>query len=117
MKLKLLEWAKDIDQNKISIIHNWSNEYLMKVIPKESNYLLDKYNLRDKFIVEYSGNLGRIHEFGTILNAAKELKDNKDMVFLFIGDGGKKSEISIFIKQNKLSVVVMLPYQEQVLKR
>jgi glycosyltransferase involved in cell wall biosynthesis len=113
MKLKLLDWVKDIDQNKISIIHNWSNENMMKVIPVESNYLLDKYNLRDKFVVEYSGNLGRIHEFGTILNAAKELKDNKNIVFLFIGDGGKKSEIISFIKQNKLSNIVMLPYQER----
>ncbi|MDD3012153.1 MAG: glycosyltransferase family 4 protein [Candidatus Gastranaerophilales bacterium] len=113
MKLKLTDWSKDIDRDRISIIYNWSNEDMVKIIPKEENYFLDKYSLRNKFIVEYSGNFGRIHEFETLLKAAKELKKNEDIVFLFIGDGGKKSEIESFVKKHTLKNVLMLPYQER----
>jgi len=113
MRLKLTDSIEDIDLEKISIIHNWSNEDLMKIIPKKENYFLDKYGLRDKFIVEYSGNLGRIHEFNTLLKAAKELNNHENIVFLFIGDGGKKSEIESFVKNHGLKNVRMLPYQER----
>ncbi len=46
-----------------------------------------KGGLADKFVVGYSGNMGRAHEFETVLSAAAILKDRKDFIFLFIGDG------------------------------
>jgi len=113
MRSKLIDRIKDINHERISVIHNWSNEDLIQVIPKEENYFLDKYGLRNKFIVEYSGNLGKIHEFKTLLNAAKELDKHENIIFLFIGDGGKKSEIESFVKKYKLKNVIMLPYQER----
>jgi len=113
MKNELINWIEDIDYEKINVIHNWSNEDLIKIIPKEENYFGDKYNLKDKFIIEYSGNFGQIHEFTTLLNAAKELQQNKNILFLFIGDGCKKAEIVSFVKKHGLKNVMILPYQER----
>lgn len=113
MKSGLLNWVKDIDEAKIEVIHNWADEENIKIIKKEENHFLDKFNIRDKFIVEYSGNMGRIHEFDTLLCAAKELKDEKDILFLFIGEGGKKPEIQRFVEKNKLNNIMILSYQER----
>jgi glycosyltransferase involved in cell wall biosynthesis len=38
-------------------------------------------------VVGYSGNLGRAHEFDTIVGAAAQLKAHPDIAFLFIGAG------------------------------
>lgn len=113
MKEGLLGWVKDLDESKISVIHNWADEDNLKIISRENNHFLDEFRIRDKFIIEYSGNMGRIHEFDTILNAAKELKENKDILFLFIGAGGKKPYIKKFVEENYLDNVILLPYQNR----
>lgn len=51
------------------------------------NALREAWQLGEKFVVGYSGNLGRVHEFGTVLRAAEALKVRADIVFLFIGAG------------------------------
>ena len=55
--------------------------------PAEPNPLRGEWGLDGKFVVGYSGNLGRAHEYGTLLAAAEALRDERDMVFLFIGGG------------------------------
>lgn len=113
MKEGLLNWVKDLDEKRISVIHNWANEETVKIIPREENHFLDKFGIRDKFIVEYSGNMGRIHEFDTLLHAAKALKDQEDILFLFIGEGGKKPAIKKVVEDDELTNVSILPYQER----
>jgi len=113
MKEGLIDWVKDIDQDKISIIHNWANEETIKVIPKEKNHFIKQYGLEDKFVIEYSGNIGRIHEFSTIIESAREFKDHKDIVFLFIGHGGQKPQIEKLVDKYELNNVRFLPYQDR----
>ncbi len=105
MRDYILNWCTGLDKDKINLIPHHANEANIRIIPKVDNYFIDKYNLKDKFIVEYSGNIGRIHEFQTILQAASELKPYQDIVFIFIGDGGKKQEIQETVN------VMLLPYQ------
>ncbi|OGI27848.1 MAG: hypothetical protein A2287_00795 [Candidatus Melainabacteria bacterium RIFOXYA12_FULL_32_12] len=113
MKEGLIDWIQDIDQDRISVIHNWANEETIKVILKKENHFIEKYNLKGKFVIEYSGNIGRIHEFNTIIEAARELKDYKDIVFLFIGHGGQKPQIEALVDKYKLDNIMFLPYQDR----
>jgi glycosyltransferase involved in cell wall biosynthesis len=55
--------------------------------------------LENKFVVLYSGNMARFHEFDTILNAALKLKDHPDIRFVFVGDGYHKKTILSFIER------------------
>ncbi len=41
----------------------------------------------DKFVVQYSGNFGVAHEYGTLLGAARLLKDEPAILFQIAGDG------------------------------
>ena len=59
----------------------------------------------------YSGNMGRVHEFETVLGAAQILKDEKDFVFLFVGDGQKRRWIEEEAKRRGLSNFIFKPYQ------
>ena len=47
------------------------------------------------FVVGYSGNLGRVHEFDTVLAAAEHLRDDPHIVFLFIGGGKKMTSLRL----------------------
>lgn len=103
--------ASGVNDSKISIIPNWSDGEEIYPVDKDSNTLRQKWDLDKKFIVGYSGNMGRAHEFITILSIACELKSDPDIVFLFIGDGAKKQWIENEVKNKKLNNIIFKPYQ------
>ena len=102
--------AKGADRGRVHVVHNWSNGEVGSV-PREKNWFLDKHGLRGKFVVLYSGNMGRGHEFETLLGAARELSAREDILFLFIGDGAKRGEVEA--ASRTLPNVRLLPYQKR----
>jgi glycosyltransferase involved in cell wall biosynthesis len=103
---------KGLESSKLSIIHNWSDAAIGEV-PKATNWFLDRHSLRGKFVVQYSGNMGRGHEFATLLNAAERLQHRSDVAFLFIGEGAKRAEIEDAVRTRRLGNVTLLPYQRR----
>ncbi len=100
---------KKIIENKMSIIHNWADDKFLRVIPKNENPFIKKNNLSGKFILLYSGNLALYNDFDTILAAAKQITD-PSILFLLIGDGGRRKEIEKYIVNNSLQNVKIMDY-------
>ena len=75
---------------KIRVIHVWSDDRRIAPVEKKENPLRQRWNLEGKFVISYSGNMGRFHDMETIMETARELADIDDMCFLFIGEGQKK---------------------------
>lgn len=103
--------AESIPEERISIIHNWSDEGLIDPIDGDANPLRREWGLADKFVVAYSGNMGRAHEFATILDAAAHLKNRDDIRFVFIGDGAQAGHIAREVARRNLGNVDFKPYQ------
>jgi glycosyltransferase involved in cell wall biosynthesis len=102
---------------KIDVIHNWADGAEIKPLGVEPNPFVGEHKLEGKFVVLFSGNLGRVNEFKTILSAALRLRDRDDIVFLFIGDGAKAFEIERYACENSLSNIRLLPYQPRGMLR
>ncbi len=98
-------------QEKIEVIENWADGNFIKPYPRENHPQLIEWGLNDKFVVQYSGNLGLFHDFETMLGAAKILKDNKKVHFLFIGEGGQLPNIQHVIDKHKLKNITLKPFQ------
>jgi glycosyltransferase involved in cell wall biosynthesis len=75
---------------KIEFIHIWSDDLHITPLPKNENPFVQQWGLEGKFVLSYSGNMGRFHDMETIMASARELKENENIVFLFIGEGHKK---------------------------
>lgn len=99
-------------KDKIYVIHSWANPEAIVPIPKKENWFAWKHNLVDKFTVLYSGNMGRCHDMETIIEAAKELKD-EPIQFVFIGGGAKRKEVIQEADRFGLKNLVFLPYQDK----
>ena len=67
------------------------------------------WGLSDKFIIAYSGNLGRVHEFAANITAAEQLKARTDIVFLFIGTGARFDEVRAAAKVRGLDNIRFQP--------
>ncbi len=85
--------GKSMGLAQVIVISNWGDTDEIIPMPKAENALLQKLNLTDKFVVHYSGNHGRTHDLLSIIEAAKLLEDERDVHFLFIGEGSGKAEV------------------------
>ena len=100
-----------IPPTRLCLIENWADA--REVIPKlpSASALRSRLGLLDRFVVGYSGNLGRAHEFETILGAAKALESQPVFAFLIIGGGAKIPAFKRAVADCGLNNVSFLPYQ------
>jgi glycosyltransferase involved in cell wall biosynthesis len=102
-----------VARSKTVIIHNWADANLIRPVPRGSNTLRKDWNIQDKFVVGYSGNMGRAHEFDTIIDAMKRLRNDSGIVFLFIGGGAEKIRLERAAKELDLNNCIFRPYQKR----
>jgi colanic acid biosynthesis glycosyl transferase WcaI len=99
---------------RIHVIANWCDDQEIRPLADAENPLRQAWSLQDKFVVGYSGNLGRAHEFDTILAAAALLRGNPRFVFLMIGGGKKFDELkSATVGHSLEGSFRFMPYQER----
>ena len=67
--------------------------------------------MQDRFVVGYSGNLGRAHELGILLDAADRLRHRLEIVFLIIGEGNQKENLQAEVTRRGLADVLFKPYR------
>lgn len=101
--------AKGIDPTDIDIIHNWADGEAIQEVPREANWFRTEHGLDDRFVILYSGNMGRGHSFDTLLGAARALAHRPELQFVFIGGGARRDEVERGAAE--LDNVRLLPYQ------
>jgi glycosyltransferase involved in cell wall biosynthesis len=101
---------------RIHVIPNWCNDEDIRLVAPSDNPLRHEWNLDDKFVLGYSGNLGRAHEFETVLAAAERLRNEPRVTFLMIGGGKRFAELSAAVQARGLAGAFrFLPYQARTL--
>jgi len=103
--------VRGISHEHVVVVPNWADGELIRPLLTEPNPLRLEWHLTGKFIVGYSGNLGRAHEFGTILEAAEMLQNDHDIVFLFIGRGHQHAWLQAEAVHRGLNNVIFKPHQ------
>lgn len=111
MKERIVAHCPDIEQ-KVSIIHSWSDADQIIPIEKEENWFAKENDLIDPFVVLYSGNMGHCHDIDTLFEAAKLLQ-NEPILFVCIGGGAKRSQLEKNVEALGLRSFKFLPYQEK----
>ena len=99
-----------IDRAAVTVAPNWAPRELHP--PAAAAAIAaqrQSWGFADKFIVAYSGNLGRVHEFATIIAAAALLRNEPDIVFLFIGHGARFAEVRAAAAEQQLANLHFLP--------
>lgn len=79
--------AHGVAKDRIHLIPDWCDDEDIRPIAHGDNPLRREWGLVDRFVVGYSGNLGKGHEFETIVAAAERLREDDRVLFLFIGGG------------------------------
>jgi glycosyltransferase involved in cell wall biosynthesis len=75
------------------VVPNWADGASVCPHPPEGNAIRTELAAGARVLVMYSGNMGRAHDLGTLLAAARQLSDRPDIAFLFVGDGARRIEV------------------------
>ena len=107
-KLHILK--KGVIQERISVVTNGADFDRFNPLPKQ-NVTAKAYHLEDKFVVSFIGTHGMAHSLQTVFKAANLLKDEKQIVFMLVGDGVERDNLLKEKQALGLENVLMLPQQ------
>jgi glycosyltransferase involved in cell wall biosynthesis len=103
--------AQYVDPDKVTIIFNWADTSYIRPIERQSNPFTNTHGLQDKFVVLYAGNMGLTHDLESVVEAARICKVS-NVVFVFIGEGGKRKKLESLCVQYDLKNILFLTYQD-----
>jgi glycosyltransferase involved in cell wall biosynthesis len=94
----------------VQVIPNWPHEDAIRPLPAAESRLRQRLGLLDRFVVGYSGNLGRAHDWEAILNLALALSSDPRIVFLVGGGGYGYDALRERVASESLQNVIFQPY-------
>jgi colanic acid biosynthesis glycosyl transferase WcaI len=105
--------ARGIPESKLCVIENWADGNAIQPKPTSASALRARLGLADRFVICYSGNLGRAHEFHTLLGAAETLKRDPAFIFLIIGSGARMDALKHGVAARALDNFRFMPHQSR----
>lgn len=99
---------KGLDLSSAVLFQNWIDTSIIKPSPAPC-YMRTELGLHNKIVALYSGNMGNKQGLEIIIDAAKLLRDNPDIIFVMCGDGAKRIELEKAARE--LPNIIFLPLQ------
>ena len=109
MKNRILAYT---NEENIQIVPIWTDNEFLKPIEKSQNKFLLSHNIADKFVIMYSGNMGKAHPVEILIELAVKFRNDNDIFFLLIGGGEKYQKMESLIQKNNLHNIIILPWQD-----
>ena len=103
--------AARVDATRLRVIPNWAPAGLVPAPESEMAELRREWRVEGRFVVAYSGNLGRVHDLAPVLEVAQLLRDEPAVAFLFIGGGAQRAALEAAAARRGLDHVQFRPAQ------
>lgn len=103
--------TRGANPTNVLVSPNWAPAGLEAMPANAADTLRRDWGLAGKFVVMYSGNLGRVHDLHPVLAMAESLRSETDIVFLFVGDGAQRLSLQSAAERRGLRNVIFKPAQ------
>ncbi|SES42145.1 glycosyltransferase family 4 protein [Rhizobium sp. NFR03] len=100
-----------LPRDRVVAMHHWSDGEEIRPVEPARNSLRTEWGLGGTFVVGYSGNFGRAHDFETVLGAAERYRADETIRFLMIGGGHQHAMVTVRARKEDLRNVVFHPLQ------
>ncbi len=103
--------SRGVSEKNIEIVTLWSvlmDEYTGT--RAENPFRVEKA-FGEKIVVMYSGNHSYVHSLDTLLQAILQLQHDERFLFVFVGGGVRKQDVTNFKEKHNLQNIVQYPYQ------
>lgn len=99
--------SKGVDLSNIHYVPNWADEINIMKLPTDPKLLNFFESINEKFVIMFAGNLGEAQDIESIICAAEILKENKNIIWIIVGEGRKRIGLENLVKEKELSSTVV----------
>lgn len=92
--------------SEVAFFPSWSEELIYQINDITNSSVIFDKNL---FNIVFAGNIGQAQDIKSVLKAAKELKDLKNVKWIFLGDGRALEELKLLSKKYDILDNVSFP--------
>lgn len=92
---------------------NWADGAQLLPLDRADNPFVAEQDLRQRFVLMYSGNLGIVHEVDTVENVLRCTNVLTQFTMCVIGDGAHRGRLERVAREEQWSHVRFLPYQPE----
>ncbi|MBD1904185.1 glycosyltransferase family 4 protein [Funiculus sociatus GB2-A5] len=103
--------GKGVQENKIVLIPNWVDVNFIQPLPKEESPFRKAHQLNGKFVVLYSGNIGRTQPLTALIDAAARLKHIPEIAVVIVGEEKALQDLELYRQKIDATNVLLLPFQ------
>ncbi len=103
--------AKQPLAGPIAIVPSWAPFDCNEEVKNDQNSRRKDHLSTDSRIVMYSGNHSLIHPLETLLQGARQLKDEKGLQFFFVGEGPSKRKIQEIVEREGIRNIKFLTFE------
>lgn len=108
--------AVGVEPSRVKVVPNWANAASVIPQPTSSSVTRQRLGLEvGRFVIGYSGNLGRAHEFDTLIGAARLLRTQRQFAFVITGGGAKAEALRDAVRAEGLDNFFFQGYQPEEL--
>ncbi|MFE4108223.1 glycosyltransferase family 4 protein [Almyronema epifaneia] len=102
--------GKGVSRDRMVCIPNWVDINFICPQPKHENAFRAAHNLKDKFVVLYSGNIARTQGIRTIIRSAALLKPYPEIAFVISGEERQLAHLDELRQELGATNVLLLPF-------
>lgn len=96
----------------VHVVPAWYDVKTTKEISRQENRFIKRYKMStDKFYVQFAGTIGYVFNYRTIIELAKRLKQERDIVIQIVGDGTVKNKFEDVTRTEHLDNIQFYPLQ------
>lgn len=103
--------ARGVPENRITVVANWAPRGISALPRSGGDSLRAAWGLSGKFVVAYSGNLGRVHDLEAIVDLAAALRPFRNLSLLIVGSGPGQRHLVDAVASRGLDHVCFQPPQ------
>jgi colanic acid biosynthesis glycosyl transferase WcaI len=97
--------------SSITVVPPWVQDDCVRFDEMGRTDFRKRHGLEGKFTVMYSGNHSPCHPLDTLMEAARQLEGNSEIVFAFVGGGSEFRKIQAHVATAGRKNILCLPYQ------
>jgi colanic acid biosynthesis glycosyl transferase WcaI len=96
--------AKGVEPQRIVLLPHWADERIFRPVSADPS-LRAELGGGAAFLVVFAGNIGKVQALDTVIDAARLLRNERDIAFTFIGDGVERERLQDRIRAEALNNV------------
>jgi colanic acid biosynthesis glycosyl transferase WcaI len=99
-----------VPDEKLVLVYDWVDTDLIHPLPRNNDFT-HEHELTGKFVILYAGNLGMSQGLEHVILAANKLREHRDIIFVFVGDGTNREQLIAQANKLQLPNVKFIPFQ------